>query len=286
MNASPFIVETTAENFAEIVARSAEVPVLMDFWAPWCGPCQMLLPIVTRLAEQYQGKFILAKVNIDEQQGLAVEFGVRSVPTVKLFRNGQVVEEFLGAQPESVIRRLLDQHIARESDHVRATAAAALARGDTEQALESLRAAAEMDPDNPRVALDLAQALLAAGEVDQAEATLGGLPIDLMADPQVAVLRAELLFTRAAATAPARAQLERAVAANPADLAARYQLAARMVQSEELEAALEQLLEILRRDRSFGDDAGRKGMLAVFDILGGRGELVSRYRPRMFNAMH
>ncbi len=285
MNAQPYIIDATLENFAQILERSQEIPVLVDFWAEWCGPCRSLLPVVTRLAEEYQGKFLLAKVNIDQQQELAMQFGVRSVPTVKLFRNGAQVDEFMGAQPESVLRAFLEPHLARPADEPLALAHAALERGDGATAVAAARQALAMDPDYSRAHLVLAEALLQSGELQEASTLIDQLPVELMADPAVARLRAQREFLGAAGASPDRAALEQALEADPGDSAARYQLGARLVLAGDYGGALEQFLTLLRRDRSYGDDAARKGMVAIFELLGNQGPLVSRYRTKMAQAL-
>lgn len=286
MHASAFVYDTTEESFAQdVLEASREVPVLVDFWAPWCGPCQVLMPVLTQLAETYAGKFRLAKINIDEQQGLAAQFGVRSVPTVKLFRHGAVADEFMGALPEGQIRAFLERHIERESDTRLAEAIAVLTSGDREQGLDGIEAAAALEPENYRVRLQAAEHLLDGGRVEKAAALLEDLPIGVQTEPQVSALIARLEFARAAADAPPMDTLKARLEHEPADIEARYQLAAHQVVSGDYEAALEGLLEIMRRDRGWHDDAGRKGLLKVFELLGNRGELVQRYRARLSAAL-
>lgn len=287
MSDSPYIFDVTDSDFTvKVLENSHKVPVLVDFWAEWCGPCKILMPLLAKLANEYRGKFLLAKVNTDEQGVLAAQFNIRSIPTVKVFKNGQIVEEMLGAQPESVIRALIERHIVRESDLLRARAEAAYQAGDVAQALALLEQAAQMDPDNHRVQLDRARILLERGEVDQAESLLNALPRDVREDTEAKALLGRVEFTRSAAGAPDIATLENRIAAEPKDSQARYQLAARKVLAGDYEGALEQLLEILQRDRNFRDGAARKAMLTIFNLLEGKGELVSRYRSRMFNALH
>ncbi len=282
-----YVIDATAENFAEaVVANSHRVPVMVDFWAAWCGPCKMLLPVVTRLAEEYAGQFILAKVNIDEQQALATQYGVRSVPTVLILRHGEIVDQFMGAQPESAIRPLIDAWIERESDRALATAKGLAQTGKGEEALALLTSWLEREPENSRLLVGQAELLVAQDRFAEAEALMRALPADVGARPEVATLLAQLEFGRSAHGAPSLPELERAVAEDPKNSAARYQLAARHVVAGQFEEALRQLLELVRRDRTFGNDAGRTGMLKVFELLGGKGELVSRYRSQMFNALH
>src|SRR5690606_6986674 len=157
MSESPYIFDVTDSDFTvKVLENSYKVPVLVDFWAEWCGPCKMLMPLLAKLADDYQGKFLLAKVNTDEQVARAAQFNSRSIPTGKIFKHGRIVEEMLGAQPESVIRGLIERHIVRESDHLRASAEAAYQAGDAAQALALLEQAARMGPDNHRVHLDRA----------------------------------------------------------------------------------------------------------------------------------
>jgi putative thioredoxin len=279
--------DITQRDFAtRVIEQSRRMPVLVDFWAPWCGPCKMLAPLLAKLADEYRGSIALAKVNTDSEPQLAREYGIRALPTVKLFENGRAVDEFMGVLPESGIRAFIERHVEREADKMRRKAEAAFEAGDAEAALRWLSQAAEMEPDNHSVKIATAKVLMRAGSSDEAQAILNSLPVDVGLTAEVKKLRAQLDFARSAGQGASYTELEQNVASDPGDLQARYCLGAHKVMRGEYGGALEQLLEIMRRDRGFGNDAGRKGMLSIFEILGGRGELVNRYRAKMVNMLH
>ena len=282
---SPFIIEVTRENYGQVMETSFRTPVLMDFWASWCQPCQVLMPILARLAEEYAGKFLLAKLNTEQEQEIAAQFGIRSIPTVKLFRDGRPVDEFMGALPEQAVRKFLDRHVARESDAQVAEAREQLLAGNADGAIAILHEARQVDPDNPRVILVLAQAQAAAGDVTAAEETLDGLPADEQDKPEVTTLRSQLFFEGQLAGAPAATELEARLAADPGDHEALFQLALRKVVDQEYDAAMDLLLQLMQENRKFGDDAGRRVLLKIFEVLGDD-PLVSRYRSRMANLLY
>ena len=282
---SPFIKEVNTENFAEIVTQgSMQQPILVDFWADWCAPCRALMPVLSKLAEEYGGKFILAKVNSDENQQLAQQFGVRSLPTVKLFKGGAPVDEFMGALPESQVREFLERHIERESDRMITAAEEAAATGDLDRALTLLKQANELDPGRPAVITALAQLLTEKGELEQAEQLLKSLPLADRDSPEVAAMLAELEFARAGGGESAEV-LEAKLADNPDDTETRYQLALTLLARKQFEPAMQQLLTIMQKDRQFQDDAARKTLLKTFDMLGDD-PLVTQYRRKMFNLLY
>lgn len=284
---SSHVVTVTAQNFQSLVLDgSFERPVLVDFWADWCAPCRTLMPMLAKLAEEYGGRFLLTKVNTEEEQALAAQFGIRSLPTVQLFKSGRVIDQFMGALPESQVREFLDRHLPRLSDGLLAQAQGLLAAGDLDAAQALIEQARSQDPANARLALAGIQLTAARGEIDQALADLDRLPIELTNDPEANALRGQLRFASALADAPSAAELAARLAANPRDSEARYQLAAHHVLRGDHAEALALLLELMKRDRAFNDDAGRKGMLAVFDLLGGQGELVASYRAKMMSALY
>ncbi|MFQ6021323.1 MAG: thioredoxin [Acidiferrobacterales bacterium] len=287
MNASPHIYDVNQHDFVKrVLDKSREIPVLVDFWAPWCGPCHMLAPLLARLAEAYDGKFVLAKVNTDLEQELAMQYGIRSLPTVKLFRDAEVVDEFIGVLPESRVRQLLEQHLPRESDAVLENALAAYRAGETDEALDLLRNAIDTDPANDHVKIELAKLYLEQSRLDDAQQVLGKLSVKAKAEPAALVLQAWLGFARIAVDAPTPTELEKAIAADADNCEARSQLSAQHVLAKDYESALHQLLEIVKRNRGFRDDAGRKRMLAIFDILGTSSELVSKYRNLLATALN
>ncbi|MBU1222516.1 MAG: co-chaperone YbbN [Gammaproteobacteria bacterium] len=269
-------------DFAQhVLEESKQRPVVVDFWAPWCGPCKSLKPILEKLAAEYGGKFLLAKINSDDNQELAARYGVRGIPSVKAFVDGAPVDEFSGALPEGEVRAFLDRLVPGPADELRAQAVELRAAGDMPAALQKLVDASRVDPNHLGVRLDAAEIMLDLGEADEARRLIGSVSDD--ADPRVPQLKARLQFMGAAGEDVAA--LTAQVGANENDLAARLKLANLLVGAGQYEAGMDQLLEIVRRDRGFEDDIGRKTLLSVFDLLGG-GELVSRYRRRLSSLLY
>lgn len=285
MAESPFIVDVTADGFEEIIESSSRVPVLLDFWASWCQPCLMLAPILAGLAEEYRGRFVLARLNTEEEPEIAAQFGIRSIPTVKLIRDGQAVDEFMGALPEKAVREFLDRHLPRDSDDRVLEAREFLQAGNADAALAVLDAARAADPDNPRIPLALAEAQAAAGDLAAAEATLEDLPLREQDKPEVGRLRSRLYFEDRAAGAPAADVLEARLDGDPDDHDALYQLALRRAIAGDYGSAADLLLQLMEKDRGFGDDAARLGLLSLFDLLG-EDARVGGYRSRMARLMY
>jgi putative thioredoxin len=280
------LLDVTAGTFeAAVIEESFRRPVLVDFWADWCAPCKMLMPVLAKLVEEYRGKVRLAKVNSDEQQGLASRFGVRSLPTVVCFRRGQPVDQFMGVQPESAIRAIIERHVERPSDRIRGQALAKLESGDAEGAVVDLRAAVASDPEHHVLKIDLARALLEAGDPDAAEAQLKLLPIDVHEQEAVKQLSARLVFAKTLNGTDLES-LERAASASEENPEALERLAAAYMVAGRSQEALDLYLRLMQRHRNYGNNAGHKGMLAAFEVLGPRHELVTQYRRKMVSLLY
>ena len=284
---SAFAQDISSTEFDQVVVDGSKHNlVLVDFWAPWCGPCRALTPVLERLAQAYQGKFVLAKVNSDENQELARQYAVRSIPNVKAFVDGKLVDEFLGALPESAVRAFIDRLLPTPAELLRREAAASVAAGDPQRALSLLSDASALEPHNDAVKADRVDILLDLGRADEARETAARLSPLAQKDARIAQSLARLQLANDSENADDLATLEARVRAHPEDLDSRLAAAKRYVSQQQFEPALEHLLEITRRDRTFGDDSGRKTMLAVFDLLGGDHEIVNRYRRLLSAALH
>ena len=283
---SQFSFDVSIEEFeTKVIQASLQVPVVIDFWAPWCGPCQTLKPMLEKLAEEYAGRFLLAKVNSDENPELSQHFGVRSIPSVKVLYQGQLVDEFNGALPEGQVRAFLDRFALPDAGgNLREEAAALVAAGQLDEALAKLSEASREKPGDEGIRLDAIEVLMQLGRNDEA----GQL---LAADYTQAADRANALRARLALAAGAAdtAGLEAKLAANPEDHATRLELARAYAGQNRFREALDNALEVVVRDRFFDEGAGRKALLQIFEALAGSeqfDDLVREFRRKLSAALN
>jgi len=275
------------QNFQNLVLeKSINKPVLVDFWADWCEPCKTIMPMLAKLAEEYDGKFELAKVDADAEQELAGHFGIKSLPTMKLFFQGQMVDELTGVVPESEIRAMIDKHIVSESDQFMKAAMMAYQQGQSEKALEMLNHALTNDPENPDLKIKIAQLVHVEGDSDSAMVLLDSLDEEGLKKDEAIKLRAEINLAKQIADLPDIAEIEQRLEKDAGDLEALQQKSRHLLAQGDYENAMECLLTIMRLDRGFEDDAGRTGLIELFDMLGGEHPSVQKYRRKMFTLLH
>jgi putative thioredoxin len=278
--------DTTTQAFVkDVIEESRRQPVLVDFWAPWCGPCKQLTPVLEKAVKGAKGKAKLVKMNIDEHPSIPGQMGIQSIPAVIAFVNGQPIDGFLGALPEgqvtAFIERLIKDRVGGEEKDLLKEADAALLEGDAATAADIYAQVLAKDATNTQALAGLARAYVETGAIDQAKQTLGLVPQSKQNDPAVAAARAALeLVEQTKAVGPV-GELEQKVAANPLDHQARFDLALALNGKGQRKEALDHLLEIVRRDRKWNDDGARKQLVQLFDAWGPTDEATIEGRRRL-----
>jgi putative thioredoxin len=278
------MIDTRQDKFEQdVLLPSRHLPVVVDFWAPWCGPCRALGPVLEKVERDYEGKFRLVKVNSDQNPELAQRYRVRSIPYVVAFVDGKPHDAFVGALSERDVRAFIDRLLPNPSELERRKGARLLAAGDVKGGVTALRAALALNPNNDPARLDLAEALLALDPpgLDEAQQVLDGLAPLTRSESRARAIQTRVASQRRIANLPPGDALRDRIARDPADLRARMDLAHLYIAERRFELALEQLLAVVERDRRFEDDGARKTMLAVFDLMADQPDVVSLYRRRL-----
>jgi putative thioredoxin len=287
MTAPSFIFEGTEFNFDGLVLENSRKGlVLVDFWAPWVGPSLRQREMLSKLASSYNGRFLLVTVNTDEQKGIAGRYAVKSLPSLKLFRGGKVVETLHGVQPERDYQAAVDRFLVGLGDKVRLAAGKAWNDGNYDLAVQTLAEGAMAEPENLEIPAMLGKLLMRLNRFEEARSVLTALPEAARASSPIAPLLAHLDFITSAGSVEDPAALQRALAADPEDNRKRFQLAAVSLIEDDYDAAVDALMQILRRDRNYDDGAARRGLLTVFDTLGGEHPLVKHYRGELARLIH
>ena len=276
--AAALIKDSSLPTFAaDVLDASMQVPVIVDFWAPWCGPCKQLTPLLERAVTEAKGKVRLVKVNIDENPEIAQQLRIQSIPTVYAFKNGQPVDGFMGAIPESQVKTFIQGLIngagaaeaeGADIEDALKQAAQALAKRDFPTAAQIFGEILQDEPGHPKAVAGLARCYLESGDIERAKKTLGLVRPDGQSDEAIRAVEAEVALKERGMTAGDIAPLKAKVAANPADLAARFELATVLDAKGAREEAIDELLEIVRRDRKWNEEAARKQLLTLFEAMG------------------
>lgn len=286
MNAANHIVDIDESNAQTLlIEESLKRPVVVDFWADWCGPCKQLMPILEKLAAEYQGTFLLAKVNADEQQMLAQQLGVRSLPTVMVIKDGQPVDGFSGAQPESAVREMLDKHVPSPQADALAEAEQLMAEGDIPGALTLYRGAWEDSGQKPEFTMAYAGALIAANRLDEAEALLADIRM-VDQDARYEQLMAQIELQRQAARSPEVEALEADLARDEQNHEVRIKLAVQLGIHGQYREALEHLLVVLRGDRDWGNGEAKRVYLDMIATIGKGDPLAAEYQRKLFSLLY
>lgn len=284
------VVETTTANFLkDVIEASAEVPVLVDFWAEWCGPCKQLAPAIEKVVRAAKGKVKLVKMNIDHHPEVAGQMGIRSIPAVIAFKGGQPVDGFMGALPESQIKTFIDKISAggspSQAESLIAEGEAALAAGDLQTASKYFATVLQAEPENLAAVLGLAGVCVGAGEFEEAEELIASVPAASANDPRIAALKARMALARQTADLDDVVELEARITRDPADHQARFDLALVLAAKDHKQEAADQLIEIFRRDRTWNDDGARKQLLTYFEAWGNKDPATLYGRRRLSSAL-
>ena len=284
MNAVSHVVEVSAENFqAEVAEKSNEIPVLLEFYADDAEPSQQLAPILRRLAEEYAGKFRLARVDIQQNQQLVQQLGVRTLPTIKIIFKGQMAENLEGPQEESQLREVLDQITSSPMERIQEQLELFLAAGDRKNAIEMLQQIIAEEPKNYALHAELCDLLFMEDRIDEGKQILVALPADTEG---INKPKSRLEFIEASSELSSMDELVSQAEEQPDNLQVRMDLAVRLIVDDQIEPALDHLLDTLKKDREWGDQVARKTMIKIFDLLGKGNETATAYRRKMFTYLH
>ena len=280
-------IDVTQDTFAvEVIDRSRDLPVLVDFWAEWCNPCKMLAPILAKLADELAGKFHLAKVDTDREQQIAAQYGVRSLPTVKLFKDREVSDEFIGALPEKAIREFLERHLDRPADETLKQAAELVDQDNRSEAITLLQQALIDDPNYDKLQFKLASYQLDDGDPAGARTTLKTVTLPRQQDADYKALLATIQMNELAGSELDVESLRIQIAAAPENYEARRQLSTLLFLEADIDGAMSEALEIVKIGREKDRDSGREALLKIFEALGNSNEHVVRYRRLLAQALN